>query len=357
MRRRPAVSSVIVVVIASAAGIAGAASSCAPVGSPGADRFLTGALAAVVAAAGAAASVPALACGALALAAFGGNVGLHVLGFGLLGALAVLGRRGKPAPVPGALIAALIVQGLLRLPFSSPARGSAAIAALGIVPILVSAVRRSSPATRRVIVRAGAALGLFLVLALACGAFVVLRSRALLLEAERHAHIGVDAARAVDRTRAAKQFDAAQHNLQDAAALTDAWWAWPARQTPLVAPQIRVIDRVVSIGVRTVPLATSGVRDVDPDRMRLVDGRIDLEAIAQYRPVFDRLAAGTNAARSGLAGLPEMWLLPPVRDAYQRFQRTVAKADESARAPRTPRSRSLPTFSAATACASTSCCS
>ena len=71
--------------------------------------------------------------------------------------------------------------------------------------------------------------------------------------------------------------------------MTRWWWTSPARQVPVLAPQVRTIDQVAAIGVRTLPLAQAGLEEVDPDRMRLHDGRIDLAALKAYLPVFRRV--------------------------------------------------------------------
>ena len=246
------------------------------------------------------------------LALFGGSLVLHALGLVLLVSLVVLARRGPLEPVAGALVAAAAVQGLLRLPISSPTYASAGLAALGTVPILASAAARSRGAGRRIVVRTGlAALG-FVLLGAAIAGFVALRTRSLLDDAERSARVGVDAAKAGDRPRAATEFARAEQGFRDAADIAGAWWTWPARQVPVVAPQVRTIDKVVAIGARTMPLAAAGVHDVDPDRMRLHNGRVDLAALKEYLPVFQRLSAG------------------PLADALAKFDRTVAKADDSA---------------------------
>lgn len=264
------------------------------------------------------------------LAVFGGSLALHALGLVLLASLVVLGRRGPLEPVAGALVAAAAVQGLLRLPISSPTYASAGLAALGTVPILASAAARSRGAGRRIVVRTGlAALG-FVLLGAAIAGFVALRTRSLLDDAERSARVGVDAAKAGERSRAATEFARAEQGFRDAADIAGAWWTWPARQVPVLAPQVRTIDEVAAIGARTMPLAAAGVQNVDPDRMRLHNGRVDLAALKEYLPVFRRLSAGAARAHTELSRMPSTWLLSPLADALAKFDRTVAKADDSA---------------------------
>ncbi len=119
------------------------------------------------------------------------------------------------------------------------------------------------------------------------------------------------------------RFDAADHDL-------GSWSTFPARQLPVVGPQLRTLERIASIGARTIPLARSTATNIDPDRLRLVDGRLDLATLASYRPIFDRLAVQTRAVRAELGGLQRTWLVPALDHQLVRFESTVARADDSA---------------------------
>jgi hypothetical protein len=264
------------------------------------------------------------------LAAFGGNTGLHALGLVLLAGVVVLSRRSGPQPVAGALVAAATVQGLLRLPLASPTYASAGVAALGTAPILVSAAIRSQGAGRRIALRCGLAAAAFVVVAVAIAGFIAIRAHSLLDDAERNARAGIDAAKAGDRAQASNDFARAEKAFRDASDVAGGWWTWPARQVPVLAPQVRTIDQVVAIGTRTMTLASAGVKEVDPERLRLKNGRVDLVALKAYAPVFARLSAGTQRARSELQRIPNTWLAGPLADALAKFDRTVVKADDSA---------------------------
>ncbi|HEY5170393.1 MAG TPA: DUF4012 domain-containing protein [Acidimicrobiia bacterium] len=323
-----------VLLIAAMSAIAAGIRPCRPIGSNIADRSYTAGFAALVAYCGTTASLPALACAALVLAVFGGSITLHALGLLMLACLAVLARRRKLDAVAGAVIAAVTVQGLLRLPISSPTYGSAAAAAAGTMPILASAALGSDGAGRRIVVRALlAALGVVFVCSAIAG-IVALRTHSLLDEAERNARAGVDAAKAADRQGAATDFARAEQNFRTAAHVAGAWWTWPARQVPVFAPQVRTIDQVVAIGAHTLPLAEAGVQDVDPNRLRLRNGRVDLAALQAYLPVFQRLATGTARASTELGRVRSTWLVSPLADAVARLARTVSKADDSAQTAR-----------------------
>ncbi len=319
-----------VYLVVGASGVVGATAGCAPVGSATLDHLLTGAVAAVVALAAVYASGAALIAASLIVAA-GGSPAMHLVGVVAVLATTVVERRRRSTPVAfRAFVGALIVQALLRLPWTSPARGSAAIASLAILVILMSSVRGTSADARRVIRRSALIVGAIALTAAIASLYAIAHSHTLLQAAAADTRAAVDAARSGDRQRATDAFATAQDHFDGAKSTLESWVTWPGRQLPIVGPQLRVIDRVASIGAHITPIARSSVTTVDPDRLRLVDGRLDLATIASYRPIFDRVAAETRAVRDQLARIPRMWLAPPLDHHLARFEATIAKADDDA---------------------------
>jgi hypothetical protein len=313
-------------VVASAA--AAGATAAAPTGNALADRALPMLLAGATTAAGAAASPFALGLAGVVLVAGGGSAWFRLLGGGLVGAAALMDRDHHP--VAGALLGTIAVQAFLRLPGSSPTGASALVAAVGIAPVFLGAVRAAPRARRRLVVRA---LLLVTVAAIGTAALLALtaaRARTALERAEDAARRGVDAAREGDREAAADAFRVAARRFGDARETTQSWWTWPLRAVPLVAPQLRAVDKVIAIGQEMMPVAESAARRVEPERLRLTNGRLDLATIARYTPVFDELTDAAERGRVELGGVSRTWLAPPLRRAVARFERTVAEAADSA---------------------------
>lgn len=317
--------------VVAASGCFGAAAGCTPVGGAAADHVLTGVLAAGVALAATTASGSSLMVGSAVVIAAGDSLTLHIIGMVALGASVLLEWNGRSRPTERAIVGALIVQALLRLPWTAPARGSALVAFVGLAPILVSGVLGRRRAVRHIVIRSILVAGGLVALATLASGYAVVRSHTLLQAGEDNARAAVDAARAGNRRLAATEFARAQGRFDDANDLLGSWTTFPARQLPIVGQQLRVLERVASIGARTIPVARDEITRVDPDRLRLVDGRLDLATIASYQPDFDRLADETRAARQTIARLPRVWLLPQVERPLTRFVATVVRADESAR--------------------------
>ena len=319
---------VLAVVVAS--GIAGAATPCAPTGVAVVDHLLTGVLAAAVALAATVASPVALAIGALTLLVAGASWPVHLIGLALVVLLAFLFTRDRRPPWVLALIGTAIVQSLLRLPGTSPERASAAVAAVGILPILLSAAWRVSvgrSVLRRRVGLVTVALGAVVVVG---GLYIAARTDEILDEAQHDARSGVAAASKGDRATAAADFEAAGHEFRRARHFAGSWWTRPGRAVPIVSQQLRALDRVSSIGAEAVDVAHEAVARVDPDRLRFVNGRLDLATVAADHRIFDDAARRTDDIEARLSDEPDLWLAPPIEHAIERFRKVVASAGDSA---------------------------
>ena len=312
------------------AGLVGAAVPCAPTGLAVVDHLLAALLAAAAAWAATRASTRTLSFGVLVLLVAGDSWLWHGLGLVLVVAMVVLIARDQLSPLAAAVIAGVLVQGLLRLPWDSPARGSAAVAALGLVPLLASAVWRVSAGRnklrRRIVALVVVVGGIFLVGA----GYVALRTDEILDEAQHDARAGVAAVRDGDRAKASAAFQAAGGEFRRARHFARSWWAWPGRAVPVLAPQLRSLDQVSSVGAEAVDVAREAVAQVDPNQLRFVDGRLDLAAVARDHVVFADAARRTDAIQKRLANLSGMWLAPPIQHAITRFETVVKSAGDSA---------------------------
>ncbi len=309
----------------------GAAAGCRPVGSSAADHVLTGLLAAVVVIAAATASPKTLLVGsAIVAVAAGDSLALHLVGLAALAVTVLVQLLGRRERLLAALIGAVIVQAMLRLHWTSPTRGSAVVAFVGLALIILSGVLGAPAPSRRIAFRVAWISGAIVIVAMLASIYAVTHSRTLLTTGEAEARAAVDAARSGDRKGAARQFAIAQRRFEEAGNDLGSWLTWPARQLPLVGPQLRVLDQVATLGARTIPVARAGITKVNLDRLRMVNGRLDLDAIASYKPVFDEVVDRTGAARKELARISRMWLVPQLTNPLEKFATTLAKADYSA---------------------------
>lgn len=330
-------------VAAFAAGMAG----CAPTGARSADVVLTALFAAAVVGLGARARpLPLVLAAAIALVA-GTDPGLWALAaVAVAGAVALAVARGRGrSPREGstggfdhlALLAALVtgltVEVLLRLPTEEPARLTALIAGVAVVPVIVSGWRgsaiRSMDMARRGLVGALVAVGA----AGAAGLVAVVLAGSSLRSGVDRSEEGLDAVRAGEQEQAGANLRAAEGDLRHARAVTRAWWVAPARHLPLVAPQLTALDAMADGGAETAGLAADAADRIDAEGLELVDGRLDPAAVAAVAPVLDEVAEGTArvSLRLGRDRAASGWQVAPIADGFATFRDELAAAEGSAR--------------------------
>lgn len=308
----------------------GATASCSPTGEPVIDHVLTGLLAAATAWAATAAFPFTLAIGAFAILVAGDSWPLHVVGVLLVVALVLLNARDRLNPLAAAVVGGVVVQALLRLPWTAPERGSAAVAAVGLLPILVSGAWRGSVGKAKLRKRVFGAVVVFGGFVLIGALYIAARTDEILDNAQHDARAGVAAVRAGDRQKASTDFAAASFEFRRSRHFARSWWAWPGRAVPVVAPQLRALDQVSSIGADAVDVARSAVSRVDPEKLRFVDGKLDLTAVASDQSIFADAAHRTDEIQARLNAISDEWLAPPVEHAIIRFKKTVGSAGDSA---------------------------
>ena len=328
-QRLRASSGVLAIVVVS--GGAGAFTTCTPTGSPVVDHLLTGLLAAATTWAATIASPLALSIGALTVLVAGDSTALRLVGIGLVVALGLLFSRDRLTPVAGAIVGGVVVQALLRLPWASPVRGSAAAAAIGIVPIFASGAWRASigrPRLRRRVVLGAVIAGGLVAIGVVS---VAVRTNGIVDRAQQYARAGVNAARKGDREEASTNFEAAAVEFRRAHDVVGAWWTRPGLAIPVVAPQLRAIEHVTGMGADAVDTARDAIARVSPNRLRFVNGRIDLAEVARDEVVFTGAQRRTDAIHAALLDESKVWLVPPVDPRNHRFTSIVQSAGDSTR--------------------------
>lgn len=329
-----------------ASGLAG----CAPVGLRTTDLLLTGLFGAAVVALGSrAAPLPLGVAAAMALVA-GGTLPLRALAVVALVLVAPVARavglsprapaRGRTpavrplvATVAAGVSALLTLQVLLRLPLEEPARASALVAAVGVLPIVWSGMARLGPVARRAARFTIGVLALVVVVGAGTGMVVAVMAASSLRAGHDATDEGLDAVRNGDQPRAVATFDEAADEMAEARRVTRSWWALPARHVPIVAQQVGALDAIASGGGGTARLAADGAARLDGDRLRLVDGRLDPDAVAEAQPILEEMAEATARFHDRLTDPDRrsVWHLPPVTDGLDEVTDAVREAEGSAR--------------------------
>lgn len=297
------------------AGVGAAMSDAAPTGCVPLDVFLRGVLGATLVGAGSLCGrTPPLASSLIVMAALVIAVSPAALLGGLALGIALAGLLAPPrCSLTGALAGALLVQVILRLELPLVSGASLVVGIVVTLLMVVPALIRLPARARRPLRWVAGAVTVVLVVGVAAGVVAALRIAGDVDHAVERAQQGLDLVGDDNR--------AAQEALKDAAGRFDevratlgAPWARPAWAVPFLAQQVRAVHAMARAGADLATTAAVSVEEADVDRIRLVDGRVDLDAVRALQAPLGRAVEALVRARSQLASVGSPWLVSAVAD-------------------------------------------
>jgi hypothetical protein len=245
-------------------------------------------------------------------------------------ALAAVGLNRAVPPV-AAVVAALALQALLRLPEVAVTGGSAVVAGIAVLPVLLSAYRAAGPRTRRVVnwsIGVGVALAVLAAVGLA---FAVLSAREDVNAGIRRAQRGFEAARSGEGRDAVGRFQRAADSFGTANDELNAPWAAAARAFPILGPQAEAVTSVTDQGASLASSAAAATAEADIDRLRFQGGAIDLDVVREFEGPLEEAAAALQDAAEAVDEVQSPWLVGPLADRVDAFEDEVDEALPDAR--------------------------
>lgn len=300
--------------LAFAGGIGAAFAGSSPTGLVVWDAILAFAMAAVFVLAGSRAPRWAVIVVA-ALAAGAGGITLEAVPAWLALTIAVaaiqLERRNR---LLGAIIAALAIQSLLRLPTLGWFGVPSVIAGLSFGLVGLTGYRHATKFTRRRVRFAATSIALIALVVAISGGVTMLNART-------HVQVGVDAAnRALDAARSGNADEASTELLRAESALdrasekTSTAPARALRLLPIAAQHQRAISQATKTGASIARNATTMVDDLKGIDDSMQSGSVDLEALVSLAPRLDATSSSLIQARTELTQTSSGWLVPPLAD-------------------------------------------
>jgi hypothetical protein len=297
--------------VVAAAAVAGAVLAVEPTGTVVADQLWCGAFAGGVAWAGSHARrevVLVLAAVAVALAETGLSLSLAVAAVAVAAGHALMARDRRHV---GALVAGLVALSLLT-GSGQGVRWQAALTTTVVAAVLVVAgLLEMSARRRRVAVRAVAGLGLAVVV-------VCLLAGVAYLVARPDLDRGVDAFRAARDAGRTGDLDAAVASFRTAEQALDDGRSWlstlggPGRAVPGLAQQLRAADEAVEAASDAAASAGVATGQLRLDRLRVEDGALDLDAIAEAEPPVSELVSVLDRTVRRIQAIDRTLLVAPV---------------------------------------------
>jgi hypothetical protein len=304
----------LVYIVAIAAAIAAAFSDVSPTGQTFTDALLTVPIAALVTWAGATApwwilavvGGIAAACGDLRAWSAIGLVGAAV---GLL-----VGYRRAKMPLLSAVSAGCAVQALVHLKINPYLGGSALLATVLGLAIIISGVDAQSGAVRnRLRIAALAVFAIALVSSAAFG-LSAYKSRDRLTHGYNELLEGLRQLRSGNTEQAGITLRSAAGKLEDANQTLSAMWTQPARLVPFVAQHRNAATGIVGDAAASALAAADALDAVDINRLRVIDGAIDVQAIAGLAQPMHNLSAAVQRMSQTLDDTDSPWLFAPFQE-------------------------------------------
>lgn len=314
----PAEIAGVTAIAVAAAVVAIVTSDAAPTGGEVADAVLRGGLAAGCAGAGSRSRRSLLAYTPLVLALGATGAWLPITLAAGAGGFAIW-RFGRRDRVLGALIGG--VSGMVALNLARPdvLGVTLLIAATALVPLLVSGYRTSRRSTRRR-VRIGLAVAAVLVLVAVASSivFAVVEQDRLRRAAEdaRAAAATIGSDEAVD----ARRFQDAAEGFRRTVSNADSWWMAPARNLPIVGPNVRAIRSAAIAAAEVNDTASRLGRRVDFETLLRDDGSVDVGELELLRAPVDEASETLDRSLARVDGANSPWLLLPLRDRLTEFR-------------------------------------
>lgn len=305
-----------VAVVAVLSGVVAALAGCRPTGATVSDAAIC--VAVGLAVTWFAASAPWWALLTAATLALAGSIGgpLVVTGAAVV-AVAVAGWIGSTRanqPVVRAAVGGASLQVVLRLEFDPFFFASGLVAVVVIVLLGVTGAQRRQRYVRRRILWSSIGIAALVLVASIGFAVAGLQHRDEFTSGYRAMLAGLDHVESGN-------VDDARWSLLDAAAdlaaASDGFGGLltqPARMVPGLAHNRNAAVDVLERAADAAATAADALAVVDLDQLRLVDGVIDVGALAALEGPFDQLDTAVHDLRSALVAADSPWLVPPVRD-------------------------------------------
>lgn len=316
----------IVWLVAAVAALGAVASGAEPTASPLVDVVLNSAVAITVVYLSSRARRWAwlVLAGAAMLAAVSA-LGLVVGGLALAVALfaAITDRRDR---VLGALVGALAVQALFRLPDWEPAGVATLVAFVAVLPVVVSGIPNCCPAVRRRLLWGAVSVAVVAVVLTALASIVALGQRTALQNGIDHARDGLTAAENGETTEASVLLGQAERSFSGAASMLGASWMAPTLGVPIIGQNVEALTVAAEQGSALAATAREALAEADVDSLQFEDGVLDLDRVRAVGLPLERSTAALDAGVVDLEAADSLWLVPPLSERYDDLSAELADA-------------------------------
>ncbi|MEN9824096.1 MAG: hypothetical protein RLZ04_2522, partial [Actinomycetota bacterium] len=327
------------VVVAVASGAVIPLSGAHPTGVGGVDLLGTWALAAVAVWLGRLAPWWLVGCVAAIAAGLGSGTTGVVCGLAaLVITVFVAVSTGRWAPPQEPVLALAVALLLVSLSHGRTWGGFGVSALTGVgltAMVVIGGVVRHPRRSRLGLLLIGAASVVLLILA--ATALSLSRVRDQLVEGNRAARSGLALVTSGEMARASSDIALAARQFAEVDDAASRPWVRLSGLLPVVGQHVRLLDSLADTASTALAEASTALQEIDPNRLRVVDGRIDIAAIEELASPFGRLRDAVAEVRD-VAGGRDLgpWIAPQVvrrlDDLARELDGRLQSADTALRA-------------------------
>jgi len=201
---------------------------------------------------------------------------------------------------------------------------SAAIAVVTASALIVGGLRRCPIKIRR---RAYIMLGVVGVLAvLSIAGYVIAgaSARSSLTSGKQQAEEAISALNQGDFETAAAKFRASERAMRLAESHLDKPWALPVAAIPIVSQHRDAIGELAEGGTQAITTVAEALEQIDPDTVRVVGGRIDLDAVAALEAPFANVEEALRNLDAAVEDARSPWLVAPLTEQLDELDSKIA---------------------------------
>lgn len=237
----------------------------------------------------------------------------------LLGSVAFIGGlwiglRRRDLGELRAVVAALALNVLTRAELEGFFGLSALVGVTVAAVLFVLGIRRRRRGLRRRAWQAVGAGGVVVVLAALGFGVAASGARSGLTDGNRLAREAISQLDQGEFAAAAERFESAAQSFARADRHLGRPWSLPARLVPVLAQNRDAATELGDVAAAASADLATALRQIDPEQLRLVDGRIDLDAIRAVAEALASVRSAMDELQTTLDDVASPWLAGPLQD-------------------------------------------
>jgi hypothetical protein len=204
--------------------------------------------------------------------------------------------------------------------------GISSVVGIGLaVAVAALGLSRRPGRDRRIAVRVGAVAGVVVLLGVVGLAVAGVDARDDLSAGNTAVREGLRLATEGDFDAAQAQFESAALRFRQADSAVTMPWAQVSRVVPIAAQHRTAADELASSAAAAARTLDVEMRQLDLDALRIVDSRIDIEAVTALREPMLQVQEAIDDLDQAMADSQNGWLLPPVSERLTELTEEVGE--------------------------------